>query len=264
MNFVKKTIAITFSVICLSVVACSDDNPFSNGNSYLAEKSFSYEIEVLEQTQFVLEGIAGTITVTGLDGFGSVKITGERRVESFSQSDADAELERLKVNVQDLSEEVIVRTTQPNSTRNRNYIVDYTIRLPRDMRVVVGNVSGGVTISMIHNNVSVTSVSGNVELDDIIGSVYTGTVSGNVEGHIVLPLEGTINLGAVSGNIDLFIPQYTSADFSASVVSGKIRLSNFVLEDIVQTENTLRGVCGEGRGTILLGTISGNIDVTGQ
>jgi DUF4097 and DUF4098 domain-containing protein YvlB len=88
-------------------------------------------------------------------------------------------------------------------------------------------------------------------------------VSGRIQGDVTLPLDGTINLQVISGAIELAIPENTSAEFAATVVTGTIRISNIELNNIVQTQNSLQGTCGDGRGTVSLSTVSGDIMVFG-
>lgn len=262
-SIVSKSTFFLFLFFGSIWMACGDCNPFGGNNDFAAAESFSFEVVVVNHAEFKLNGIAGAVVVTGVSGANSVLITGKRRVESHSAEDAQQRLQDLRVSVEDLNPKIEVKTIQPQDTQGRNYIVDYTITLPAHLEVGVGNISGNVTINTIQNDVSLNSVSGNVTLNDIVGSTFTETVSGNVEGRITLPLDGTIRMNAVSGNILLTIPQNTSALLSATVVSGSISVSGLLLQNLVSTPNSLSGRAGDGRGTISLNAVSGNISVRG-
>ena len=84
-----------------------------------------------------------------------------------------------------------------------------------------------------------------------------------IEAEVTLPEDGTINLNLVTGNIELDIPQSTSAEFSASVVTGTISLSDLVLQNQASTPGSLTGTLGSGEGTISLNVVTGSISVQG-
>jgi DUF4097 and DUF4098 domain-containing protein YvlB len=166
-------------------------------------------------------------------------------VKSESTEDAEAHLKELAVDVQDLTNEILVRTVQPNQSGGRNYIVNYTITLPKNMDITVNSLNGRVT------------------LDEILGSVFVDLVNGVIDGEVTLPLDGTINMGIMNGSIDLDIPLNTSAEFTAGVTNGNISVSNLELQNRVATSKSLTGTLGDGRGIISLSTTNGEIMVTG-
>jgi len=210
-----------------------------------------------------LEAINGNVAITGISESDSVIITGERRVGSESMEDAEEYLKKLEVRVQDLGNEVFVKTIQPEKSYGRNYVVNYTITLPKDLEILVSNVNGIVTIESINNDVTVTNVNGQVTLDEIFGSASVSLVNGQIEGEVTLPFDGVIGMSVVNGNIDLKIPVSTSAEFSAKVTNGNIGVSNLVLQNQVSSPTSLGGRLGDGEGMISLTTVNGNISVLG-
>jgi DUF4097 and DUF4098 domain-containing protein YvlB len=232
---------------------CSKDDPISpinqndnvSNTNFEAKDSFSYEIDVVGHSGLSLEAINGTIVFTEVTASNSVKISGEKRVESESTEDAEAHLKELSVDVQDLTNEILVKTLQPKHSGGRHYIVNYTISLPKNMDVTVYSLNGRVT------------------LNEIFGNVSVDLINGDIDGKVTLPLDGTIHMGITNGSIDLDIPQNTSAEFTASVTNGSISVSNLELRNRVEISKSLTGTLGDGRGTISLNTTNGNIMVTG-
>ena len=112
-------------------------------------------------------------------------------------------------------------------------------------------------------DVNVHSVNGTITLNDIFGSVAVELVNGDIDSKVTLPLDGTIAMGVANGDIKLDIPKNTSAQFASSVVNGKINVSNLNLQNKVETSKSVSGTCGEGRGTINLSTVNGDINVNG-
>lgn len=238
--------------------------PPPTNTNFKAEESFSFEVEVVNHTQFNLTGENGEITITGISGANSVMITGIKRVRSDSTQDAEEHLKELEVNVQNLANEVRVETIQPQDTGGRRYEVDYTITLPSFLKIQLANVNGSVTLNSIENDVTVNNVNGSVTLMKIVGSALVNLTNGIIESEVTLPLNGTIDLNTVNGNINLTIPVNTSAEFSAAVTIGNISISNLVLQNEVNTSTSLSGTLGSGQGTITLETEQvGDISVSG-
>ena len=88
--------------------------------------------------------------------------------------------------------------------------------------------------------------------------------NGNIDAGMSLPLNERIDLATVNGNVNLTIPTSTSAQFSASVTFGTVRVSNLNLKGGTSTTQAKSGTLGDGEGTIALRSSIGDITVTGQ
>jgi DUF4097 and DUF4098 domain-containing protein YvlB len=264
----KKFVIGVLLSACIYWVSCGKDKSVdSNGDvanaNFVAKESFSFKVRLFDHTRLRLEAISGSVAITGESGSDSVLITGERRVGSESTQDAEEHLQLLQVTVQDLGNEIFVKTSQPDQTHGRSYVVDYSITLPESLDVLVDHVSGIVEIASVDNGVSVDHVSGQVSLDEVFGSAQVNLISGEIEAQVTLPKDGIINFSLVSGSIELNIPQNTSAEFSAKVTSGTISISDLVLQNQVSTTDSVTGTLGSGEGTISLNVFSGFISVSG-
>jgi hypothetical protein len=267
-NTVSKCVVLILLIVCLPCIHCGRDNPVDSdgivrNTDFVASESFSFGVQVTDHTQLRLEGINGNVTITALSGADSVIVTGEKRVGSESMQDAEDHLQELDVSVTDALNEVFVKTTQPDQSHGRSYVVDYSIALPQNLVVVIINVNGGVTIDSVNSSVSVVNVNGQVVLNEIFGNVSVSLVNGQIQAEVTLPTGGTIGMSTVNGGIDLDIPQSTSAGFSAIVVNGTISISDLVLTGLVSTPTSLTGTLGTGQGTISLNTVNGSISVAG-
>lgn len=250
------------------LTSCGGDGggslPTVSNTNFEAVEPFSFVVPIGNHTQFSLIGINGEINISGVAGANSVTVTGIKRVLSESTEDAEAHLQELIVNVQDLANEVRVETTQPADTGGRIYIVNYTVTLPKFLKNQVNNINDIVKLDSIDNNVTVLNLNGNVTLTNVFGSASTNVLSGNVEGQVTLPLNGVINMKTLTGDINLEIPVNTFAILSANVTIGTISAQNLVLQNEVSTPTFLSGTLGSGQGTIKLETQQlGNITVSG-
>jgi hypothetical protein len=264
---------LLFLLTSVGVMSCGDVNIDSGGvtsptfsfrnTDFEATAPFSFEVEVGNRSLLRLQGINDHITITGISGATSVMITGIRRVGSDSIQDAEEHLGELQVNVQRLANEVVVETIHSQDPEGRNYVVEYTITLPKNLEVQVANANGIVTLDSIENDVTVNNANGEVTFIGIVGSAFVNVANGTIESDVTLPVNGTIDLNIGNGNINLAIPANTSAGFSAIVSIGSISVSNLVLQNEVSTPTSRRGTLGNGQGTISLETGNGNIRVSG-
>jgi hypothetical protein len=228
------------------LISTNSINDNVSNTNYTAERSFSYEIDVMGHSELSLEAINGTIVVAGESDAKSVKITGVKQVQSESTRDAIAHLEELNVDVQDLTNEILVRTLQPNQSEGRNYIINYTITLPQSM------------------DININSVNGLIIIDDVQSNVFVNLINGNIDGEVSLLPGGIIDMKLINGNLLLDIPQNTSAIIDAKTINGTVGAANLEIHNRVESLNSLTGTCGSGDGEILLNTINGNIMMTGN
>jgi hypothetical protein len=264
----SKFVTLFFLAACPLWISCGSDKSVDSDNNasntdFVAKESFSFRVDVTTHSRLRLDGVSGIIAITGEPESDSVLITGERRVGSESTQDAEAHLQQLQVAVQEIGNEIYVKTIQPEQTHGRKYEVDYSITLPEGLEVSVNHVTGVVTINSVKNSVSVNHVTGQVLLDEISGSAVVSLVTGEIEAEVTLPEDGTIDFNLVTGNVELNIPQNTSAELSATVVTGTISTSDLVLQNQVSTPGSLSGTLGSGEGTISLSVVTGSITVRG-
>jgi len=223
------TMLVSFGCADVSINPTADIN--GSGvivdNKYKALESFSYTVDLSSQTTLKVEGINGSVNVQSVSGINQVSISGERIVSSDTYQDAYSHLKDIAVEIDELTNELLVKTVQPEYSNGRSYNVNYTISVPSHLNVVVENVNG------------------------------------RIEGKLSVPENGTVDLSLQNGSIELDIPKNTSADFSASLANGKISVQTLTLHNRVGTSKTLQGRFGSGDGTISLRTTNGNIDVSG-
>ena len=277
-------IVLIFLCLPFTYGGCGGGGGSSSDGQVFVEEPFFFEVTVDQHVLLRLQGINGSVEITGNPTADSVEVEGERRVGSDTRADAEKHLDDLKVEVTDLGTEVFIETIQPRRANGRNYTVDYRITIPDNLRVLVNQVNGTVFIDAIDSQVNVNNVNGEIELTDIFGStranqvngkiisqvtlpgediVELSTLNGDVDSEITLLADGTIDITALIGSINLDIPQNTSATFAAGVVDGTIKLLNLELKNEVRTRNKLTGELGDGTGDIILETEIGNITVTG-
>lgn len=259
-------ISLFLASIILSSCGSDGDGSISvvSNTNFEAVESFNLVVPVINHTLFTLTGVNGEININGSTGADSVTITGIKRVLSASVEDAQSHLQDLKINAQDLVNEIRVETIQPAITGGRSYIVNYTVTVPKLMKNNVTNLNGIVTLDSIDNDVSVIIMNGSATLTNIAGSASASILNGRIQGTVALPLNGVIDISTLNGDIDLQIPANTSAALSASVNIGTITSQNLTFQNSVSTAGFLSGTLGSGQGTVKLESKqTGNIKLTG-
>jgi len=257
--------AIVSMLLILALSSCLVVEPIDHvsDTNFSAKAPFSFDIPVNNQKYIEIEGINGQITISGETGLSSIKIWGERIVQSDSHTDAEEHLENLEVLVSDGHDKITVKTDQPSVTHGRNYQVIYNIIIPDNWDVAVENVNGQVEIDSLNADVTIGLVNGDVILTNIRGTIITGVTNGTVYGRIILPLNGVCAISSVNGQIQLSIPKATSAALTAKVTNGTVSVTNLSLNNMVSSRNLVSGIIGSGQGTISIESVNGSISVSG-
>lgn len=261
-----RIIATVLSIaIIFSLTGCGNEgSPTSSDHEYEATASFEFANPVTSQTKQSIANIAGSVQVVGVIGLDTVYITGTKRVVSYvSQSDAEDHLSDIQIVTHDQTVRYSVETSQPNSNGQRQYSVDYVVRMPATMALELVQTAGTVDIEGIYGNVVLANVTGGVNLDNLRGNVTATVVTGDLNVDCVVPQGGALTLSSVTGSINLVIPAATSAGFAATVVTGAIALHDLTLNNADISELSVSGVLGLGQGSISLATTTGSIVVTG-
>jgi hypothetical protein len=226
---VMLTLLISFGCAELSV----DPEVNVNGSGVTgdtkvkAHKSFSHTVNLTSQTLLKVEGINGSIKVESVSGINQVSISGEKIVSSDTYQDASSHLKNITIEINELTDELLVKTVHPQYSDGRSYAVNFTINIPSHLSVIVSNING------------------------------------DIYGRVAVPLNGTVDMNLQNGIIELNIPQNTSADFAASSENGVISVHNLTLHNRVSTGRSLQGTLRDGQGVISLRTTNGKIDILG-
>jgi len=276
---------LLFSGIFVLMFSC-DDSTSTNGDhagnqNYTASENFSYMYGVASKTTIRLESITGSVEVTGRAGIDSISMSGERRVKSDSQADAEEHLVYLEIVIIESNDEIIIRTEQPDDAQGRGYEVDYFIDIPSNWEVVIDHITGNVSVEDIDAAIDIDTITGNMACTDCTGNIRadltTGNMTfsdiranidgdlttGNIDCAMILPEGGECNLELVTGSMYLSIPQTTSAMLTADVTTGSIVITNLELNNADVSDTHVTGMLGDGNGTINLDLVTGNIYIQG-
>ena len=165
-----------------------------------------------------LSNTAGDVVISSARG-GEGRIVARRRAGARTDAEARALLERMRLDVRQHVQRVVVRAEPAGSAST--YRLDYEIALPKGMGVNVRNVSGSVALTDVAGDVRIEALSGNitgrglsilrsmrtmsgviaVEACTLVGDANLQTVSGTVKASSLKA--SSLTLGSVSGDIQV-------------------------------------------------------------
>jgi DUF4097 and DUF4098 domain-containing protein YvlB len=245
--------------------SCIED-PLDNVDNtrFTASESFSHEMTVTSQTNLQLVAIDGDIDIVSVSGSAAVRVFGEKKVSSESFADARDHLEDLQVFIDKTDNQIIVRTEQPGKSRGRQYTVHYQIHVPVVWTIDVHSINGTINLDGISGNIAVYLINGTVLARNLAGSATVEVTNGAIDLRMVLPAKGVANLSTVNGDIDFSVQRQVSAQFSASVINGRVIMNNLDLRNSISTRTSLQGILGDGQGQITLKAVNGAITAQGN
>jgi hypothetical protein len=139
--------------------------------------------------------------------------------------------------------------------------IDIVVKVPKEMVVNAGSVSGDVTVDGAEGRVRASSVSGEVSIrTPRATSVRAVSVSGDVDVRIEnLTGDGDLNFNSVSGNVTAELPNNIDADVTMRSVSGSFD-SDFPLTlNGRMNRHSLEARIGKGGRLLEVHTVSGNV-----
>lgn len=148
-----------------------------------------------------------------------------------------------------------------NSVNNNDVRVDFTVRVPRGVKLIARTVNGGITANDLTGEVDGHTVNGSVHLTTS-GVARASTVNGSIEVDLGRAIwEDLLEFETVNGSITVTLPEDTNAEVNASTVTGSIS-SDFPLTIRGRFgPKRLSGTIGNGGRELSLGTVNGNIEL---
>jgi len=208
------TLAVVAMLTLLFSFGCADvsvDPEVSvNGSGLIgdtkvkAHESFSHIVNLTNQTSLKVEGINGSISVESVSGTNQVSISGEKIVSSDTYQDANSHLKNITIDIDELTNELLVKTLQPQYSNGRSYQVNYTITVPSNLSITIDNVNGSIQLEIPQTtsaNFSARLVNGSISLQNLI--LHNKVVTSKSLLGTLGDGQGTISLRTTNGNIDV-------------------------------------------------------------
>ncbi|MBL8239422.1 MAG: hypothetical protein JNM66_18500 [Bryobacterales bacterium] len=98
---------------------------------------------------------------------------------------------------------------------------EFTVSVPRDARIELQSVNGGVHATGTTGRYSLSTVNGSIRMNDVEGSGDVKTVNGSVQAVYSRNPNADTVFRTVNGKLDLYFQPSLSADFKVKTVNGK-------------------------------------------
>lgn len=233
----KKYFLIIFSVFLF--FACDEDSVSSN--TYESETSESHTLNLITQTELIIQNTNGSIIVTGTDTTGNMYCFITKKVGSkISESDAQSHLSEIDITIQDNTDNVKIEVENPNDD-DRDYEITLNIIIPNGFNHIL------------------TLGNGNISVGSITKNIISNLGNGNFSSDVTLQDTCLVEVAVGNGNLTLIIPDSTNAHLTASVGNGNISNNGLNFQNQQISNNRFSGTLGNAAGRILLSLGNGNI-----
>jgi hypothetical protein len=146
---------------------------------------------------------------------------------------------------------------------NNDVSVDFTILLPRDVRLAATTVNGSMLITGATSDVEAATVNGELEIETGGGPLTASTVNGSVRARITgVAATRPMTFTTVNGNVIAELPANAGADVEMTTVNGELR-SDFEMSvrGRIDPHNLNVHVGAPGGPRIRLTTVNGSVDL---
>lgn len=146
--------------------------------------------------------------------------------------------------------------------RNDDVSVRFTVRLPRDVKVDVATVNGGVEVRGATSEVEAHTVNGRITAASTSGPVSASTVNGSLDVRMAeLPGTDDLEFSTVNGSVSVEVPAALDADLEMSTVNGSLQ-TDFPLTVSGRIDpKHIRATVGKGGRRIKLETVNGSVEL---
>jgi len=151
---------------------------------------------------------------------------------------------------------------EAGSLRRNSVRVQFTVRVPRGVKVDAFTVNGDVTIAGASAPIKAQTVNGAINAQTSAGPVEVKNVNGSVHAVISGFAEpGNVEVKTVNGAVTLELPAKLNATLEATTLAGSVDTDFPLTASQGILPRRFRGTVGTGGRTILVETLHGSIQV---
>lgn len=144
--------------------------------------------------------------------------------------------------------------------RDNDVSVQFTIYLPKGVKLDASTVNGGLEISGATAQVLAKTVNGSVDASSTSGPVNAKTVNGSIRVRAGTMGNADVEYETVNGSITLELPEGLNADFEARTVNGSVISEDFPITIQGRIDRRrIEGKIGKGGPELRVTTVNGSI-----
>ena len=119
-----------------------------------------------------------------------------------------------------------IRATGPDTGRGESWSVSFQIDVPRDARLALNTLNGGISIEDFRGSATFRATNGGVSLADVSGDIRGETTNGGLDVRLTGDRwEGAgLDVRTQNGGVRMQVPERYSAELETSTVNGRVRI----------------------------------------
>jgi DUF4097 and DUF4098 domain-containing protein YvlB len=247
----------------LGLAACDVVVNSMEGGQAKAEQAWerSYTLSGAD-TRIEIVNTNGTIRVEASDG-AAVEVKATITARGGTEESAKEALGKVEIREDAGASSVRLETRYPKTLGRQGVTVNYTLRVPKSVKVNVATVNGSVNLTGVQASVKAETTNGSIEGSGLGGDIVADTTNGSVKLSVVGLGENGIRAETTNGSIELKLSEAVKATVSARCVNGGISVSDLTFEKTGEgNRRKLDGKLNGGGAPVSLETVNGSIRVS--
>jgi hypothetical protein len=224
---------------------------------------YSFDVDVPAQpvapnAHISIRSGRGTITVRSSDD-ASIRVTGEKSIRTFSQSDAERRSPSIDVAIVKNGDAYDIHPTGFDLGDSR-ISMDMNVVVPKNSVVTIRNERGDINVSDMATDVTVSTQNGDIEVNDTTGNVDVSMQKGDVK---VSDTKGDVKVAGHGGQVEVVNAAGSltiDGEFYSSIRADKIAKGvRFVSQRTDLTLSQLGGHFEKSSGNMEIADAPGNL-----
>jgi len=220
-------LALGLGSVCLARTGSGD---WPVGDQETIEKTLTLSGEPM---RLIVDNVSGYVHLTGTSG-SQVHVIAHKTIRAETRADLDQAKSEVKLDMTEQPGTVSIEYNAPwrckdhcdgcCESHRRFYEVTYDIdvQAPRQARLVISTVNGGLRLEKIDGPFDVKGVNGAIHMSDVGGSGDAHTVNGAVDVAFSRNPSQPCSLKTVNGALDAYFQPGLSADLLFKTFNGEI------------------------------------------
>jgi Ni/Co efflux regulator RcnB len=148
-----------------------------------------------------------------------------------------------------------------DDNRNNDVEVDFTVRLPSDVKVAVSTVNGGLEISGATSEVDAHTVNGRVSASSSGGPVNAHTVNGDIDVSMGSMGRDDLTFTTVNGSVVVRVPGELNADVEMQTLNGSVQSDFPLMLSGRINPRRIHATIGRGGQHLQFHTVNGSVEL---
>jgi len=253
---------IALLAVAVSLTACDVVVNSMHGGQARAEQAWtrSYTLTGAD-ARIEIVNTNGTITVEATDG-AAVEVKAAITAHGGTEDAAKEALAKVEIREDAGASSVRLEARYPKSFGRQGATVNFTLKVPKSVKVDVATVNGGIHLTGVQSPVKAETTNGNIDGSGLGSVIVVSTTNGSIKLSMAGLAGDGIKAETTNGSIDVKLPESAKATVSARCVNGGIAVNDLAFEKVGEgSKRKLDGKVNGGGAPVSLETVNGSIRV---